>query len=204
MGCADCHTVDGANTTAGNAHGSDSEYLLKDGEGLARLGRLSPGAGEGSYTCLACHEASHYDDSSNTHTGSSSNDYADTVGVTNTLPDLAERVADDSNLYGSACLNCHGGILDNTGTEEFGTIHGTSQIFDIRDSKGAVVGTRMAYRFTNGNSLRFYDPNGWTASSATCFTLDRNEDDDFGGCIKHGGGQGFTKPAALNSRPLSY
>ena len=62
MGCADCHTSDGGNQPAnldvpagtyGNAHGSSSEYLLKD---------VAGGAAEGSYTglnyvCYRCHKA---------------------------------------------------------------------------------------------------------------------------------------------------
>jgi hypothetical protein len=190
MGCADCHTVDGANTTAGNAHGSDSEYLLKDGAGLARLGRLSPGTGEGPYNCLRCHKAAHYDDSVSTHTGKGS-DYVDTVGLVG-----AARVPEANsggNLYGIACMNCHGGVrADETdasyNTPEFGTIHGTSQIY-LTGENGSGTATRETYRFMNGNSLRYYDPGSWTSGASTCFTLSSGGGDEFGGCIKHGGGQ---------------
>lgn len=37
--------------------------------------------------------------------------------------------------------------------------------------EGGGAGTRNPYRFMNGASLRFYEPNGWTGTSVTCYTL---------------------------------
>jgi len=222
MGCADCHTTDGANTTDGNAHGSNSEYLLKDGGGLAREGDEDPEAGDGPYNCYMCHQQTWYDSSSNTHTGNLS-DYFDSTDLTGSGPD-AGRVpegAPGGNLYGIACLNCHGGVRamevdpdpanpPDFSTPQFGTIHGTSQIYrtgeDGRgtDSKGTPLAspTRQTYRFTNGNSLRYYYPQTWSAASSTCYTLSGSKGDqggdEFGGCTKHGGGQGLTRPVVRN------
>jgi hypothetical protein len=210
MGCADCHTVDGANTTSGNAHGSDSEYLLKDGGGLAREGDFDPETGDGPYSCFMCHTTAHYGDS-DAHTGNPSNftDYTDEVG--------SARVPQGNsggNIYAMACTNCHGGGLETVndpGTgREFGTIHGTSQTLDVYGPVGmdtGTIGTRKAYRFMNGNSMRFYQPDtddaapwNWSGSDVKCYTLGAS--DTFGGCTKHSGGtNNFTKPIV---RDLKY
>jgi hypothetical protein len=137
-----------------------------------------------------------------THTGNSGDfqDYTDQTGVG---PD-AGRVPDANtggNIYAIACTNCHGGVVSNSGTNEFGTIHGTSQVLDV-----GAGGTRRAYRFMNGNSLRFYRPgdaNGtapwdWTGE-LSCYTLGTG--DEFGGCVKHSGGRAWTPPV---QRGLSY
>jgi hypothetical protein len=184
MGCADCHTVDGANGSSGNAHGSGSEYLLKDASG---------GAGEGtlaglSYVCYRCHVSGRYQDSPTLgdHTGSG-NDWQDKTGLTGT-----NRITDGkgSNVFGMACTNCHGGA-------GFGAIHGTSDTFGVGEGGGA--GTRNAYRFMNGASLRYYDPKGWTGTSITCYTL--GTADSWGGCTQHNKGTNWTKPL---QRPLTY
>jgi len=177
MSCADCHTSDGANRDAGNAHGSDSEYLLKDASGGATEGTYS---GQ-SYICYRCHGYSSYSDTNHTGNGSDWVDTTDQVG--------SNRASNEGNALGMACGNCHGGY-------GFGTIHGTSQTF----SQGG-GGTREAYRFTNGASLRFYDTgNSWTDSSSTCYTLGKGQNDQFGSCLKHNRGTGHTVP----SRPLTY
>jgi hypothetical protein len=186
MGCADCHTTDGANGANGNAHGSPSEYLLKDAAGGAAEGTY---AGL-SYGCYRCHVPGRYQfgGALGDHTGNSS-DWVDTTA----LAGAANRNANNGNIFGMACANCHGG----TG---FGTIHGTSEVLGIGEDGGA--GTRNAYRFMNGASLRFYDPQGWTGTAVTCYTLSRNTTpDSFGSCTKHNRGQGFTKPL---QRPISY
>jgi len=181
MGCADCHTTDGANGDAGNAHGADSEYLLKDAAGGATEGTY---AGT-SYVCWRCHASAMYFGGTG-HTGNAG-DYQDKTALLGTA-----RVSDGkgSNRFGIACINCHGG-------GEFGGIHGTSTTFATGEDGGA--GTRQAYRFTNGASLRFYDPLGWTGTGATCFTL--STADAWGGCTQHNRGTSRTK---LFSRPLSY
>jgi hypothetical protein len=208
MGCADCHTTDGANTTEGNAHGSYSEYLLKDGDGLANEGRRVPSTdpldNEGPYNCYLCHQKTRYDAEEATfdHTGNTQ-DYTDYVNLAGTSRIVVGN--DGGNIYAYACGNCHGGVVDydadGTGDFEFGTIHGTSQIFDIRNKSGEDVGDREAYRFTNGNSLRFYDPQDWATAPRTCYTIDKGENDSFGGCTKHGGGQSEDTAFA---RDLSY
>jgi hypothetical protein len=186
MGCADCHTTDGANGANGNAHGSPSEYLLKDAAGGATEGTY---AGL-SYGCYRCHVAGRYQfgGTLGNHTGNSS-DWADTTGAVG----AANRNTSDSNIFGMACSNCHGG----TG---FGTIHGSSEVIGVGEDGGS--GTRNAYRFMNGASLRFYDPGGWSGTAVTCYTLSRNTTpDSFGSCTKHNRGQGFSKPL---QRPISY
>jgi hypothetical protein len=188
MGCADCHTTDGANGSAGNAHGSGSEYLLKDDTGGATEGTL---AGL-SYGCYQCHDSGRYQDGGG-HTGSDQ-DWQDKTGLTG-----SSRRDDGkgSSFFAMACMNCHGGL-------GFGNIHGTSQVIPIGED-GAGVGatlTRDAYRFMNGAGLRFYDPNGWTGTSITCYTLSNNTTPDaWGACTQHNKGQGWNKPL---QRPLNY
>ncbi|MBI5509403.1 MAG: CxxxxCH/CxxCH domain-containing protein [Deltaproteobacteria bacterium] len=196
MGCADCHTVDGANTTTGNAHGSTSEYLLKDASG---------GAAEGTYAagtaiCLRCHTGY-----SAAHTGGSeSNDFEDTVTTTapNRLLD-AKGKSLSASVFGFACMNCHGGAQGNGAgagdTNPFGWIHGTSQVFKTGASGG--TGTRNAYRFMNGSSLRYYMPGGvnWDTGAGSCFTL--SSADSWGSCTQHSGSA--QNPSTLK-RSLTY
>jgi hypothetical protein len=96
------------------------------------------------------------------------------------------------NIYGLACTNCHGGV-------GFGTIHGTSQSFGVGQDGGS--GTREAYRFTNGNSLRYYDAMGWSGSQMECYTLSSG-DAPWGGCTKHNRGSNPADKQVV--RPLSY
>jgi hypothetical protein len=190
MGCADCHTTDGANTTAGNAHGSDSEYLLKDASGLATEGDFDEQTTTLTYNCYRCHSSERYrhSGSQGSHTGNSS-DYVHTSDQTGTL-----RNDGNGNIFGMVCTNCHGGTT-------WGAIHGSSEVFDVGEG-GTGGTTRNAYRFMNGASLRFYDPGGWTGTSVTCYTLNSDTTPDaWGSCTKHGKGTGFTKPL---QRPLSY
>ena len=197
MGCADCHTVDGANHTDGNAHGSNSEYLLKDADGLATIGTF---AGK-TYNCYRCHSPTYYDYGATTetrHTDNSS-DWVDTAGN-----DAPNRSASDGNIFGIACMNCHGGVESGIQSApvgpEFGTIHGTTQTYGIGENGDS--GTRLAYRFMNGNSLRYYDPNSWTNTTISCYTIDSNEEDSFGACSQHSKSpKTFTK---LVQRDLKY
>lgn len=182
MGCADCHTTDGANGASGNAHGSNSEYLLKDAAGLATKGTLT---GQ-SYVCYRCHALSKYD-TGRTH-APNGGDYQDTTGYTGTARVTSLK---GGSPFGNACINCHGG-------SGFGMIHGTSQTFGT-----GVNGTgtaRNAYRFTNGASLRYYQPATNWEGPGSCYTL--GTADSWGGCTQHGrsSASGMTVPL----RPVSY
>ena len=80
------------------------------------------------------------------------------------------------------CGNCHGGspVQKSGVTYPLGTparrasvasgrITGRRQVAGIQTSTGTA---RPAYRFTNGNSMRFYNPGGWASTAArTCYTL---------------------------------
>jgi predicted CxxxxCH...CXXCH cytochrome family protein len=188
MGCADCHTTDGANTTNGNAHGSNTEYLLKDADGLATTEPAfdirSPGTSK--ITCYKCHNNAWYAViRDQEHTGSTS-DFVDTTGSTGTA-----RNTGNGNIFGLACTNCHGGV-------GFGSIHGTSDTFTINSGPS----TRQAYRFTNGASLRYVDPQGWTGSTFTCYTL--GSADSWGSCTQHPAG-GSGKPMTKTfTRAIKY
>ena len=217
MGCADCHTTDGANTTFGNAHGSNTEYLLKDADGLATTEPtfVIGSATSSKINCYKCHTAGWYArETGQEHTDNNS-DWVFTADGEGT----SGRVTSDGNVYGLPCTNCHGGAAS------FGTIHGTSEIFDANtgwkcsdsgdwcdpaDTRACsrnpgfctVQVERHAYRFMNGASLRYYDPNGWTGSSVTCYTL--GSDDSWGGCTQHdqgGSGKPWTRPV---TRPIKY
>ncbi len=199
MGCADCHTVDGANGTAGNAHGSNSEYLLKDGSGGATEGNSLA-----TYVCVRCHNVNEYDASGHSGNGNNFQDYTANTGYG---PDNG-RVPEGNtggNLYGMACTNCHAGVVNQSGAREYGTIHGTSQVMGTGplDMSDNPTGTpHEAYRFMNGNSMRFFDPQGWTGASVSCYTLANG--DEFGGCTKHSGAAGGLSKPAARVRNLSY
>lgn len=101
-------------------------------------------------------------------------------------------------MFGIACMNCHGGAPgNNDGTNGYGWIHGTNQVFN--KGAGGLGGTRNAYRFTNGGALRFYDPGTWITTSATCYTL--GTADSWSACTNHSGGRGHTRSF---TRPLTY
>ena len=211
MGCADCHTTDGSNGTTGNAHGSVTEYLRKDIDGLTNEGTYDKPSSTYTYGCYACHSNTEYTRGGG-HAGSDS-DYINSSGIIGKDP----RLANDGNLYGNACTNCHGGI-------GFGSIHGSSQDFGIGedgnafscmttlDCDGSIgVGAwcdgsscrRYAYRFTNGASLRFFDPTPWDQTSGQgCFTLGAG-DATWGGCAKHNGMSPATRSKEF-ARPLTY
>ena len=165
MGCADCHTTDGANGSLGNAHGSDSEYLLKDASGGATEGQYSGF----TYVCYSCHSSDYYSRGQTLNHTDNSSDWQDTV-----LLEGVDRRDDGkgSNIFGMACTNCHGG-------SGFGTIHGSSEQFTIGDT----ANIRNAYRFMNGASLRYFDPQDWSAASVGCWTL--GAEDEWGGCSQH-------------------
>lgn len=191
LGCADCHTSDGANGAAGNGHGSASEYLLKDASGAA-----SEGTKDGmSYVCWRCHTYALYDGKPHVGSDSDYTDYTAQVG--------AARIPNSSsggNWTGTACGNCHGTwgkVGTAAGTVEFGGIHGTSSTGTTVSATGAA---KNNYRFINAASLRFYDPQGWNTGSATCYTL--SSGDSWGGCTKHSG-RGTPRTKAL-VRPLNY
>jgi hypothetical protein len=84
----------------------------------------------------------------------------------------------------------------------WGTIHGSSEVIGVGDD--GLVSTRQAYRFMNGASLRYYDPQGWAGTAVTCYTL--GNADDWGGCTQHdkAAGQAFQNPEKPLQRPLAY
>ncbi len=105
------------------------------------------------------------------------------------------RDANSGNIMGLPCTSCHGGV-------GWGSIHGTSDKFDIDTGPAQ----REAYRFMNGANLRYYDPNGWSTASVTCYTLTDSEAaaDSWGACAQHdkgGGGKPWTRPV---QRPIQY
>ena len=182
MGCADCHTTDGANAAAGNAHGANSEYLLKDASGGATEGTEDGN----SYICYRCHELANHGPGVG-HTANAA-DYVDTTGSGPGLRILDDRgKATQGVIFGIACLNCHG-------APNWGTIHGTSQEFERPDQT-----VRQSYRFLNGGSQRYYVDNGWEGASITCWTL--GAADEWGSCTKHSGGYNWDKPLV---RKLTY
>ncbi len=200
MGCADCHASDGANGTAGNAHGSTSEYLLKSADGLASQGTEA----NGLYICVKCHN----NGKKSSHSGSTSN-YAESVGLVGS----ARLNKTNASIFGITCINCHGGAPGNGETPVpqvgLGRIHGTSQTFYTVTSTGPV--TRSAYRFTNGGALRYFAPGNLNdvmaddASGKSCYTLGAG--DSWSNCAQHGSGaSGWYQRynSTSNARPLSY
>jgi predicted CxxxxCH...CXXCH cytochrome family protein len=216
MGCADCHTTDGANTTDGNAHGSNTEYLLKDADGLAATEPTFDlaTATSSKINCYKCHTPAWYSRQSGQEHTDNNSDWVFAADQTGS----ASRLSGNGNLYGLPCTSCHGGAAT------FGTIHGTSDMFDINEGWKCsdsgdwcdpsnnrtcnrnpqfctVQVQRQAYRFMNGANLRYYDPNGWTGSSVTCYTL--SSGDSWGGCTQHspGSGKPWTRPV---QRQIKY
>ena len=194
MGCADCHTTDGANTTNGNAHGSNTEYLLKNKDGSATTEAAFDirSADTSQINCYKCHTPAWYARARNFEHTDNNSDWVFTGDQTGS----ANRVGGNGNIYGLPCTNCHGGAPAAVGSG-FGTIHGTSDMFNIN----AGPAQRQAYRFMNGASLRYYDPNGWNTATVTCYTL--SSGDSFGGCTQHvpGNGKGWTRPV---QRSIKY
>lgn len=140
----------------------------------------------------------------NSHTGGNASDFDDSVLQVGTARLTSSTPKGKTGtMFGLACLNCHGGSQGNGAdagdTNAFGWIHGTSQIFPT-GSSGA-TGTRNAYRFMNGSSLRFYQPGSanWDTGAGTCYTLGTAT--GFGNCTQHSGG---TSMGPANKRPLSY
>jgi predicted CxxxxCH...CXXCH cytochrome family protein len=196
MGCADCHTVDGANAPAnpanpagtfGNAHGSSSEYLLKNSAGLAASSTWNSTTQENTYVCARCHTGNVYTYSIGRHGGSKS-DYVDSVG----LLGATNRKGAAGSIFGISCQNCHGG-------SPWGSIHGTTETFGV--GQGGAGGTRRAYRFTNGGALRYYNPNSWVLRESTCYTLSGG--DGWSNCTAHTTARGSTR-AKQFQRPLRY
>jgi hypothetical protein len=192
MSCADCHTSDGALGTQGNAHGADSEYLLKDANDATAL--VEGGYVDQQMVCYRCHDPVSYSPSApNGAHGHGTTLWSDTPM---TLVGSARAGATGGTVaatrFGNVCTQCHGGT-------NFGVIHGTSE------APGSGVGgatARNAYRFMNGAGMRFYDPQGWTGTSYSCYTVSSTSQDGFGGCTKHSGAAGGNTKAF--SRPLSY
>ncbi len=187
MSCADCHTNDGANGTTGNAHGSGSDYLLKDGSGGATRGTTGT-----TYVCARCHAGTIYSADRN-HDGSGSN--------------FADGRTGNGSVFGIACLNCHGGAPGDYGTSQtgpggaaestnagFGRIHGTSSIFRTQNATASTY--RYAYRFMNGGALRYFDPGTWNTASTNCYTI--GTADSWSGCTQHTGAAGLTTPVVRN------
>jgi cytochrome c553 len=215
MACADCHTVDGVNQGNGNAHGSRTEYLLKNADGTAAAVANSAT----TVVCARCHAAAVFVGGVHTNNAGDFQWKAGLLGTAGRVP----TGTSGGNIYGFACGNCHGGSpvqkpgvtypSGSTGAGGFGTIHGTSQVVGIQTSTGTA---RPAYRFTNGNSMRFYNPGDWaTTATRTCYTLGNSGDagaatDNWGGCTKHSGsgtGASDDKATATGSpglRPLRY
>jgi predicted CxxxxCH...CXXCH cytochrome family protein len=180
MGCADCHTTDGANGADGNAHGSGTEYLLKnkDGSSTTEPGFDIRNADVSQINCYKCHNWEWYARERNfehTDNNTDHNFSADQTGS-------ASRNSGNGNIFGLPCTNCHGG-------NAWGAIHGTSETFTINDGGGTPT-QRQAYRFMNGASLRYFDPNGWNTATFTCYTL--SDADSFGSCTQHPAGNGKT------------
>jgi hypothetical protein len=210
MGCADCHATDGSNGEVGNAHGTQSEYLLKRADGTTPTVSTDPD--DDSYVCFKCHLLSQYNTA---HTGGNGSDFQHSANFTGSA-----RTNFGSNAGGSftgmSCGNCHGGAAGDKGTAQstgtpesttkgFGRIHGTSSVFYVTASGS---GERLSYRFTNGGSLRYFDPGLWNVGgysrneAMTCYTLETGQKDSFGGCIQHG-----ASPVAADrgiARPLQY
>ncbi|MBW2526629.1 MAG: hypothetical protein JRI23_20775, partial [Deltaproteobacteria bacterium] len=217
MSCADCHTTDGANGTDGNAHGSNTEYLLKNSD---RSAAIEGTEGNANYVCWQCHDPGFYQ-GGGAHTGNASDFVDSTADVGG-----ARATGGLSPIYGIACFNCHGGVgvlagdpwgqphpVQGAASSRFGTIHGSSDIYYVGDPITEAPGgtwsggvTRESYRFMNGGGLRFYDPAGWTTGAGTCYTLGVKKADGIGpdlwsGCDKHNGGT--TAPNRV-TRALSY
>ncbi len=194
MSCADCHTTDGANGSLGNAHGSNSEYLLMDSTGAAVEGIHDEGT-EWSYTCFQCHSTLHYnkvtgDGAPSAYDWEHVKNSTEYVGSTELTGDT-RRTDGVNNIFGMTCLSCHGG-------SGWGAIHGSGGMI----SQGG-GGTTPTYRFMNGANLRYYSPDsqgGWESGTAACYTLAKGGD-TFGSCANHDGKE---KNKDKITRPINY
>jgi hypothetical protein len=129
--------------------------------------------------CYKCHSAAWYARDRNFEHTDNNSDWVFTADQDGE----ANRRTGNGNIYGLPCTNCHGG-------SGWGSIHGTSDKFTINQGPTQ----REAYRFMNGASLRYYDPNGWSTATFTCYTLADGEvaGDAWGACAQHDPGSGKT------------
>jgi hypothetical protein len=89
LSCEDCHY--GSATTKLNGHGTtNSRYMLRDASGNDAVGDFS----SKTLNCHACHDVHANPTNFPAHTGQDGN-----------------HQTDNDNIFGIACLNCHGGGL---------------------------------------------------------------------------------------------
>jgi hypothetical protein len=156
--CEDCHY--GSATNKLQAHGTaKARYMLRDKDGNDTL-PTPTGTGNLNVLCYRCHissgDAGNYDSSVSAYT-------QHTQGA---------HIDDTRNLFGIACLNCHGG-------GEFGAVHGIDGL--VTDDDGG--GSYNPNVFTWGSALDLVDD--WTAGgSPTCSTV--TDPTLLGDCTQHG------------------
>lgn len=147
--CADCHMPGDTSVTAAvpysnNAHGSlNNNYLMDDylGEETPELG-ASNGTGM-TVVCVKCHNVETY-----AYNG------ANLAYGRFALHNKSAHMDDTDNIFGNACLNCHGG-----GT--YGTIHGRSTM----QTDDGTLGSYAPYFFLDGAGIDYWSNSG---GSVTC------------------------------------
>jgi hypothetical protein len=149
LDCEDCHY--GTATTKLSAHGTlNARYMLRDKDSNDTL------AVDPNTNCYRCHSP------------------ADAVSV---YPehDKSAHIDDSQNLYGIACLNCHGG-------GEWGGIHGVDA--PVTDDGGA--GSYNPNAFTYGSGLDYISNwSSWANRGVGCSS--KSGADRINACDHHGG-----------------
>jgi hypothetical protein len=150
LDCEDCHY--GTPDTMLSGHGTlNARYMLRDASGNDTL------ASAANTICFRCHNPS------------------DSVSV---YPehDKGNHLDDTRNLYGIACLNCHGG-------RPFGGIHGVDQ--PVTDDDGG--GTYNPNVFTYGGGLDLISNwTNWDRNAVTCSARSSANVDFLSDCDQHG------------------
>jgi hypothetical protein len=207
--CGDCHTVGqwkpftgaegagnfnmtstGAATTAPiGAHGSNSEYMLRNANGTEAFGYVAPTGSQAGYVCYLCHLNTKYTSGGAHNTISSSGGNCNGTGqegigkkYTDTPPRFnTARSNSRSTVFGMTCSNCHNAGQHN-GYTAFGGIHGSAATYltySGNTATASIVSTK-SYRFLGGMSFKYNGgatPAGWeklsliAANREGCYNL---------------------------------
>ena len=169
MHCADCHTVDY------NSHGASNGFMLE--------------ADSIDGTCWLCHSNTVYADVSS---GLTRWDHSKDTNVWKTSPTKLAKIGDyygSGATLGSACRNCHGGMIGEGGSfaDGYGGIHGLPAGADPR------AGGDERYRFIGGDYMAHRPgdtaDSWWTTNpnGRSCYFNASSTSVDWSYCSQHSG-----------------
>jgi hypothetical protein len=179
--CEDCHYGD-PNGNKLNGHGTvNSRYMLRDANGDDALGYYDSQE-DRTLVCFGCHDPL-----------TNPTNFARHVGRD------GDHMADQNNLYGIACLNCHGGGFPESafvpgpvpGVVPWGAIHGVSATAPVPDPPPPLDPPHTPKVFTYGAGLGYVQQ--WTnLGSPSCGAT--SSTNVLNACVNHSGAsQSYTR-----------